>query len=80
MRALISAPLRVRVWAPLVVLTMSVALAAQSPSFDVASIKTNKSGENRVGFGFPPGGLTATNLPLRADSQIVFPHIEYWRQ
>ena len=60
------APSRVWIRAPLAVLAMSVALAAQSPSFDVASIKTNKSGENRVGFGFPPGGLTATNLPLRS--------------
>jgi uncharacterized protein (TIGR03435 family) len=34
--------------------------------FDVASVKANRSGESRIGFGFPPGGLTATNLPLRA--------------
>lgn len=45
---------------------LSTALAAQAPvAFDVASIRTNRSGENRIGLGFPPGGLTATNLPLR---------------
>ena len=39
---------------------------AQAPAFDVASIKPNTSGENRIGFGFSTGGLTATNMPLRA--------------
>ena len=46
---------------------------SQSPStstggqtFDVASVKINRSGETRIGFGFPPGGLTATNMPLRS--------------
>ena len=55
--------------AALVVTAVSAAalsVAAQAPSFDVASIKPNKSGENRIGFGFPTGGLTATNMPLRA--------------
>jgi hypothetical protein len=39
---------------------------AQAPAFDVASIKPNKAGENRIGFAFPTGGLTSTNMPLRA--------------
>jgi uncharacterized protein (TIGR03435 family) len=50
-----------------VVLVPRAGLVAQAPpSFDVASVKANRSGENRVGFAFPPGGLTATNLPLRS--------------
>jgi uncharacterized protein (TIGR03435 family) len=54
--------------APLLVLALcaSVVSYAQAPAFDVASVKPNKSGENRIGFGFPTGGLTATNMPLRA--------------
>ena len=46
-------------------------LTAQSPSsvlkFEVASIKQNKSGEERVSGGFLPGGLyRVTNYPLRS--------------
>jgi uncharacterized protein (TIGR03435 family) len=53
--------------AALVFLTLSTALAAQAPaSFEVASIKANRSGENRIGFAYPPGGLTITNLPVKA--------------
>ena len=40
--------------------------AAQAPQFEVASIKPNKSGENRVMLGIQPGGrFTATNVTLR---------------
>jgi uncharacterized protein (TIGR03435 family) len=36
------------------------------PQFEVASIKPNKAGDNRVMLGVQPGGrFTATNVPLR---------------
>jgi uncharacterized protein (TIGR03435 family) len=41
-------------------------LHAQRPSFDVASIKQNKSGVTGGNFGGPPSRFTATNAPARA--------------
>src|ERR1700674_4712671 len=39
--------------------------AVERPSFDVASIKPNKSGDNRALTRFQPGGLlTETNVAL----------------
>ena len=58
---LIAAP-RLRAQAPE---AQSAPQAAERPSFDVASIKPNKSGDNRVLTRFQPGGLfTETNAAL----------------
>src|SRR5438046_7662170 len=38
--------------------------AGPSPTFDVAAIKQNKSGENNGRFGGPPSRWTATNVPV----------------
>jgi len=39
--------------------------AAQTPQFDVASIKKNPLGGARVSVETPPGRFQATNTPLR---------------
>jgi uncharacterized protein (TIGR03435 family) len=41
------------------------AAAANEPSFEVASIKRNTSGEQFMRMGGPPGRFSVTNLPLR---------------
>lgn len=46
------------------------AVYAQAPAapptrFEAASIKANRSGDTRIAFDLPPGGLKATNVPLR---------------
>src|SRR5438128_12048361 len=39
---------------------------AQTPSFEVASVKPNRSGPGPQRLGFAPGGrFTATNVPVR---------------
>jgi uncharacterized protein (TIGR03435 family) len=44
----------------------SVAAQGPRPSFEVASVKPNKGGDNRVMIsGRPGGGLAMTNMPLR---------------
>jgi bla regulator protein blaR1 len=49
------------------VATLEFDILAQSPapSFEVASIKRNKSGDGFVGRGFQPGGTTFVNVPVR---------------
>ena len=45
---------------------VSAQTAAANATFDVASVKPNKSGDGRVMLSLPPTGrLTATNVPLR---------------
>jgi uncharacterized protein (TIGR03435 family) len=40
-------------------------IEAQAPSFEVASIKRNNSGDGNVSRGMQPGGMTFVNAPLR---------------
>jgi uncharacterized protein (TIGR03435 family) len=43
------------------------------PTFEVAAVKVNKSGENFIRFGVQPGGrFTAENVPLRQLLQFAF--------
>jgi uncharacterized protein (TIGR03435 family) len=43
------------------------AVADPHPTFEVASVKINRSGENNMRIGLQPGGrFTTTNVPLRA--------------
>src|SRR6266487_4622992 len=64
--AVIAAPMAIGALAPRAVQAQSPAAAAANPSFEVASIKPNKSGDPRVSIGIQPGGrFTATNYPLR---------------
>jgi uncharacterized protein (TIGR03435 family) len=39
--------------------------AGNTPMFEAASIKRNKSGDGRMQLGGPPGRFTATNVPVR---------------
>src|SRR5712671_2646272 len=44
-------------------LAIAIGAAQTSPTFDVAAIKQNKSGENGGRLGGPPTRFTATNVP-----------------
>jgi uncharacterized protein (TIGR03435 family) len=44
---------------------VSCTAAAQTVSFDVASVKPNTSGDARISAGVTPGGYAATNATLR---------------
>src|SRR5262245_52896455 len=48
------------------------ALLAQSPTFDVASVKPNLSGTNMVNFGWAGGRFTAENASLRMLISLAF--------
>jgi uncharacterized protein (TIGR03435 family) len=46
--------------------------AAQRPAFDVASVHANQTGTTQTNINFTPGGVTFTNLPLRAIIQFAY--------
>jgi uncharacterized protein (TIGR03435 family) len=54
-------------FAPFVVCGLAATLTAQqpAPAFEVASVKTNRSGDAEGSIGPRPGGYAATNIPLR---------------
>jgi uncharacterized protein (TIGR03435 family) len=43
-----------------------------SPTFEVASVKPNKSGTTQANIGTPPNGVNIVNLPLRGIIQLFF--------
>jgi len=49
----------------LVTVLHSTPVTAQQPSFEVASVKRNTSGEANISRGLQPGGMTFVNAPLR---------------
>jgi uncharacterized protein (TIGR03435 family) len=62
--------------------TLCAAVGAQTPAeaplgYEVASVKANRSGSGRVGFGNPPGQFTATNVPLRFLIQQAYRFMEF---
>jgi uncharacterized protein (TIGR03435 family) len=46
--------------------------ASDGPSFEVASVKQNKSGDGFMRIGGPPGRFNATNVPLRQLVQLAY--------
>src|SRR5215472_9180545 len=42
------------------------------PTFEVASVKPNKSGTTQANIGMPPNGVNLVNLPLRGIVQLFF--------
>jgi hypothetical protein len=50
-----------------------VALAQSQPSFEVATIKVNKSGSRQVNFNLQPGGrFVATNVSLQVLISVAY--------
>ncbi len=51
----------------------AAALIAQTPpTFEVASVKLNKSGTTQANVGMPPNGVNFVNLPLRGIIQLAY--------
>src|ERR1051326_2572947 len=46
--------------------------AQAPPTFEVASVKANKSGTTQANIGAPPNGVNIVNLPLRGIIQLYF--------
>lgn len=64
-----------RRWVAIALLLVSVALVhAQTPlpTFEVASVKPNKSGTTQANIGMPTNGVNLVNLPLRGIIQLFF--------
>jgi len=62
-----------RLVAGLVLVAACAALgAAEGQSFDVASVHQNKSGTTQTSINYTPGGVTFTNLQLRAIIQFAY--------
>jgi len=63
----------------------STALMAQTPpavvptTFEVASVKANKSGTTQANIGMPTNGVNFVNLPLRGIIQIAFGINQPWK-
>lgn len=50
------------------------ALTAQTPpTFEIASVKPNKSGTTQANVGMPPNGVNFVKLPLRGIIQLIQP-------
>jgi uncharacterized protein (TIGR03435 family) len=45
---------------------------AQTPAFEVASVKPNRSGTTQANIGMLPNGVNFINLPLRAIIQFAY--------
>ena len=60
---------------PLAVIALLLAALgarAQTPAFEVASVRANKSGTTQANIGAPPNGVNIVNLPLRGIIQLYF--------
>jgi uncharacterized protein (TIGR03435 family) len=55
-----------------VAVTTVVAFLAQTSTFEVASVKPNKSGTTQANVSSQPNGITIINLPLRGIIQLFF--------
>jgi uncharacterized protein (TIGR03435 family) len=60
-------------WTPLLLLAASALVSAQTKEFEVASVKSHKDDDGRVGIQVTPGGRwRATNIPLNLLLQIAY--------